>query len=175
MSKLKNRVLLKSIPLKQANDIWVRYHYLHRKRIMAQLAYGIFIDDKLTGAISFAYPMGSFPLHNCRPLEMLELARMYLFNHIPHLASCAIGKALRRIKEDWSKKYPHHPTPKLIVSWSDNTRHEGTIYKASNFTKDGDTKGGRNGRIYRRKKTSHQGKNRKDFKHSKTRWIYFLR
>lgn len=168
---LKNRVSVKIISLQLANYIFIKYHYLHRRRIMAQLAYGIYLDFSLVGALSFCYPMGSFTLHGCRPLEMLEFARMYLFKNLPHLATCSIGKALRRIKFDWSDKYSDKPLPRLIVSWSDNTRHVGTIYKASNFIEDAQTRGGRNGRLYGQRPQV----NRPDFKHAKTRWIYWLR
>ena len=49
------------------------------------------------------------------------------------VASCAMGKSLRRIKKDWYMKYPNLPGIDAIVSWSDDIRHKGTIYKSSNF------------------------------------------
>ena len=49
------------------------------------------------------------------------------------VASCAMGKSIKRVKTDWYMKYPNLPKIDAIISWSDDKRHKGTIYKSSNF------------------------------------------
>ena len=44
-----------------------------------------------------------------------------------------MGKSMKRVKTDWHMKYPNLPKIDAIISWSDDKRHKGTIYKSSNF------------------------------------------
>lgn len=165
--KLKNRVQLEVIPTKTANAIFTKYHYLHRGRVMAQVAYGIYFNGIMIGAMSFALPMLSCKYQGYHQMEILEFARMWLRENIPHLATCAIGKALKRIKGDWENKFPHLPKVKAIVSWSDTIYHKGTIYKASNFKYIGRTKGAMQGHGLLGKRKHYE-----DFRHPKDAWIY---
>ena len=168
---LRNRVQLMIIKPKIANDIVTKYHYLHRGRVMAQIAYGIFLDDVMTGVIIYAYPTFTERFKGYLPMEWLEFARLYLKDNIPHLASCSVGKSLRRIKRDWEMKYPDKPSVVGVVSYSDTTRHKGTIYKASNFIYDGKTKGHKE-LCY--KKNEGRKSTYEDLRHPKDRWIYWL-
>jgi hypothetical protein len=92
------------------------------------------IDGIIDGVITYAYPMTSCPINGIPSDELIEFARLYLSQNIPHSATCAIGKSIRRIKSDWMLLFPDAKPPRMIVSWSDTTRHKGTIYKAANFT-----------------------------------------
>ncbi len=131
--KLKNRVQIKPVELWQARHMLESFHYLHRTRTGRQINYAVIINGVVDGVITYAYPMTSAPINNIPSDELLEFARLYLHQNIPHSASCAIGKSLRVIKKDWAQKYPDAKPVKMIVSWSDTTRHLGTVYKASNF------------------------------------------
>lgn len=157
--KLSKRLTLEVAETKAATRIVVVYHYLHRGRTMAQLHYWILVDGIKVGVISFAYPRLSSNIDGIGPMNMLELARLWIspdvqdkkYNESPEnthhavsVASCAIGKALRRIQFDWYKKYTleRKSTNKgllnevdicAVVSWADNMHHEGIVYKASNF------------------------------------------
>ena len=170
--KLKNRVQIKPVELWQARYMLESFHYLHRTRTGRQINYAVIIDGVIDGVITYAYPMMSTPLNGVPSDEMLEFARLYLHQNIPHTASCAIGKSLRVIKKDWALKFPDAKPVKMIVSWSDTTRHAGTVYKASNFEwlKLSNTKGGRN------TVTSKRGARPKhdDYSHAKDCWIYQL-
>lgn len=78
---------------------------------------------------------------------MLELARLWIHprvqsrvvkdaqgsHHASCVASSAIAKALRRVRQDWHGKYPHLPAVTAVVAWSDDTLHRGTVYRATNF------------------------------------------
>lgn len=172
-SKLKNRVQIQKVELKQVRKILENYHYLHRVRTGRQINYAVLIDGVVDGVITYAYPMMSASIENVPSDEVLEFARLYLHSNIPHSASCAIGKSLQRIKKDWMTLFPDAKTVKLIVSWSDTTRHQGTIYKAANFQWLRRSPGATHGNAA----TSKRGKRDKhdDYKNDKDCWIYWLR
>ena len=58
---------------------------------------------------------------------------------IPHLASHVLGSIVRRIREDWRKRYGHDVV--LLETFVDMTRFRGTCYKAANWILVGRTKG----------------------------------
>lgn len=169
---LRQRVSVEIISTSDARYMLEKFHYLHRSRVGRQINYAVFVDGQVDGVITFAYPMMSAPLFEVPADELIEFARMYLHQNIPHTATCAIGKVLKRIRSDWLTLFPDSKVPRLVVSWSDTTFHKGTIYKASNFV------------WFRRKKgmppgnkiTSKRGVRTKhvDYTHEKDCWIYGL-
>ena len=114
---------------------------------MSQFSYCICIDELQVGVISYSLPRISNQVNGIEPMKLLELARLWIHPSVQNLfyedrngkshslpvASCAMGKSLRRIKKDWEEKYPTLPEVDAIISWSDDVRHEGTIYKSCNF------------------------------------------
>lgn len=166
---VRSRVSLRVAPLAEANQVFVEHHYLHRGRTMAQLAYWIEVDGCRAGALLFALPRLSTAFHGHHPMAILELARLWLDPAVqdvwvrdhrgrPHnlpVASCAIGQSLRRVRQDWAGKYPHLPAIEACVAWSDRYLHEGTIYRATNFTYVGRTRGSQPGRGRRRSGGTH--------------------
>ena len=146
---------------------------MHRCRTGRQINYAVLIDGMVDGVITFAYPMTSAPIAGVPSDELLEFARLYLHQNIPHTATCAIGKTLKRIKGDWMKLYPDAKVPSLIVSWSDTEYHKGTVYKAANFQWLRKTKGqppGNSATSKRGARAQHG-----DYSHDKDCWIYLLR
>lgn len=150
--------------LKEATQIIVKYHYLHRGRTMAQLPYWVTLDGCRVGVILFALPRLSVPFFGISPMALLELARLWLLpqvqnqhvldskgrKHSLSVASCAVAKALRRCREDWREKYPHLPPIQAVVSWADTQHHDGVIYRAANFTEVGTSGGSLHGNAKRR-------------------------
>jgi hypothetical protein len=130
---LRKRVTVQRVELEQARCMLQQFHYLHRTRVGRQINYAVMIDGVIDGVVTYAYPMMSSPLLGVSSDELVEFARLYLHSNIPHTATCAIGKTIRRIKEDWATLFPDAKPLRLVVSWSDTTRHKGTIYKAANF------------------------------------------
>ena len=130
---LRKRVSLERISVADARYTLEKFHYLHRTRTGRQINYAVLIDGVVDGVITYAYPMTSAPIAGVPSDELLEFARLFLYQNIPHTASCAIGQSIRRIVRYWISEFPDAKTPRLIVSWSDTTRHAGTVYKASNF------------------------------------------
>lgn len=169
---LRQRVAVEIITLEQARFALEKFHYLHRVRVGRQINYAVLIDSVVDGVITFAYPMISSPIENVPSDEIIEFARMFLYQNIPHSATCAIGKVLKRIKSDWTLLFPDSKIPKLVISWSDTVFHKGMIYKAANFTWLRKSKHSGLGH-YRGKdkpRTKHE-----DFKHEKDCWIYWLK
>ena len=77
---------------------------------------------------------------------------------------------MKRVKTDWHIKYPNLPKIDAIISWSDDKRHKGTIYKSSNFKVTGKNGGILHGNGKRRDIGYYLP--HKDFKNVKTRFLY---
>lgn len=171
---LRRRVTLMRVSTSYARHVLETYHYLHRCRVGRQINYAVSIDGIIDGVITYAYPMMNAPLCGVPSDELLEFARLYLFQNIPHTASCAVGQSLKRICADWMDAFPTAKAPQLVVSWSDTEYHTGTIYKAANFT------WLRQGRPHKRgvnpRKAKFQGRRdwHDDNAHVKDCWIYWL-
>lgn len=177
-TKLKHRITLQRVELADVRYMLKRYHYLHRTRTGRQINYAVLIDGVVDGVITYAYPMMSADLCGIPSDELLEFARLYLHQNIPHSASCAIGKSLKIIRDDWATVFPDAKPVKLVVSWSDTTRHTGTIYKAANFEWLRRTGGGGAGGMSPRRRFggAPSPQNRyDDYNHDKDCWIYWLR
>lgn len=58
---------------------------------------------------------------------------------VPHLASWALGRVLRRLSSDWRKKYGHPIV--LVETFVEQQRFSGTSYKAANWKRIGATTG----------------------------------
>ena len=80
----------------------------------------------------------------------------------PNLATRCMGLALRKLPEHFEEKYGYRPI--LAESFSDPQLHEGTIYKASNWTPIGFSKG------FKR----HKSEFYTDEKSPKKYWVYPL-
>lgn len=170
---LRKRVEISIVPTCMARLVLEQFHYLHRGRVGRQINYAITIDGQVDGVITYAYPMLSSPICGVPSDELLEFARLYLHQNIPHTATCAIGKSLRRVQADWMQLFPDSKRPRLVVSWSDREYHTGTIYKAANFKWLRKSVGATHGNS----ETSKRGKRTKhgDYSHDKDCWIYPLR
>lgn len=182
--RLRQRIDLEIAILKEATAVIVEYHYLHRGRTMAQLPYWITLDGQRCGVMLFAYPRMSATFHGHRPMNLLELARMWVDpvvqgikvvdskgeHHAFSVATCAVGKALKRIRQDWHAKYPHLPEIEAIVSWADAEHHEGTIYKACNFAEVGRSGGSMHGQA--RRANGGRDQLNPDYLHEKKSFLY---
>ena len=184
--RMSTRLMLEIADLKLATRVIVYYHYLHRGRTMAQLPYWILVDGLRVGLLLFSLPRLSVPLDGIGPMNILELARIWVGpdvqdqnvvdargnTHALSVASCAIGKALRSVASDWKKRYPKLPDVKAVVSWADDEHHEGTIYKAANFRVSGKSGGSMHGN--RQRPNGGRDQWNTDYAHVKTRFLYVL-
>ena len=170
---LRQRVQVELITTAQARYTLEKWHYLHRCRTGRQLNYAVLIDGVVDGVISYAYPMMSVSLEGVPSDELLEFARLFLYSNIPHTATCAIGKTIKRIRKDWLTAFPDAKVPRLLVSWSDTEYHKGTIYKAANFRWVRRSKGALHGNLATSKRGSRTPHG--DYRHDKDCWIYDFR
>lgn len=182
--KPRNRISLQIANLKEATKVIVENHYLHRGRTMAQLPYWVVLDDKRVGVMLFAYPRMSAKFQGYGPMNLLELARMWIDptvqgltttdrhgqEHTFSVVSCAVGKALRRVRQDWHVKYPNLPDVYAIVSWADTVHHEGTIYRAANFREVGRSGGALHGKA--RRPNGGRDQANPDYLHDKLAFLY---
>lgn len=182
--KLRDRVQIELANLKEATAMIVANHYLHRGRTMAQIAYWVTLDGERCGVLLFALPRMSATFRGYGPMNLVELARMWLDpavqgervidsagkEHTFAVGTCAVGKALRQIRQDWHGKYPHLPEIMASVSWADDVHHEGTIYRASNFREVGKSGGSLHGTAHR-PNGGHDQLN-PDYLHPKSAFLY---
>ncbi len=171
-AKLRTRVSVALAERADVLSVLKHKHYLGRGRVGRQLNYLVYLDGVVEGVITFAYPMMSADLEGIPSDELVEFARLSLAHNPPHVASCAIGKVLRRVKTDWSTRFPDAKPLRAVVSWSDSTRHVGTVYKAANFRFVRRCRGAYHGNAA----TSKRGVREKhgDYNHDKDCWLYMF-
>ena len=112
-----------TIPRRMAHGIIETHHYLHRAPPGDKFCLGIFNGMSLMGVMIFGRPVA----RNEDQVETLELTRMFIFDSPKNSESRAIKLAVNWIKL-------HHPHVKRLIAYAACEVHEGTIYKASNWT-----------------------------------------
>ena len=86
--------------------------------------------------------IGWSPDQRARNLNLLTNNTRYLilpWIRVPHLSSWILGRVLRRLSEDWQRKYGHPIA--LVETFVERDRFAGTSYKASNWLCPGTTTG----------------------------------
>lgn len=125
-------IVVKVIPAKVAVPFVKRVHYSGTVSNTSGLHFGVFLDSKLHGVMSFGSPMDKRKVitlvKNTRWNEMIELNRMAFDDFLPkNSESRALSIAFKLIR----KNAPHI---KWILSFSDGVQcGDGTIYRASGF------------------------------------------
>jgi len=125
-------IVVKPISAKAANDLIKQIHYSGKVVPNSKLHFGVFIKDKLEGAMSFGSSMDKRKtqglVSGTRWNDFLELNRMAFSELLPKYSeSRAISIAMRLIKKNY-------PNIDWVVSFSDGAQcGDGTIYRASGF------------------------------------------
>ena len=72
---------------------------------------------------------------------MVNNSRFLIFPwvKVKYLASHALGKAVRRIGDDWQQRWGYRPV--VVETFVDPERYAGTCYRAANWRYLGDTSG----------------------------------
>jgi len=133
---LRDKYYIRGITSKEANAIFVRYHYLHRK---AQIIYAfglfekdgnmqdLFTSDKLIGCVAYGMPASP---NVCRGIcgadyfnDVIELTRLWIEDSTPkNVESFLIGNTMKKIDKN------------IIISYSEpDEGHLGIVYQATNF------------------------------------------
>jgi len=125
-------IMIKPILAKDANNLVKRVHYSGKVVPNSQLHFGVFLQNKLEGAMSFGPPINKKGTINIVKdtswSGMLELNRMAFSDKLPRNSeSRAMSIAFKIIKQNY-------PQIEWIVSFSDGTQcGDGAIYRAAGF------------------------------------------
>jgi hypothetical protein len=172
-------IQVKPISSQDANKIVKRVHYSGKVVQNSILHLGVFLGDKLHGAMQFGNPIDKRKVlpfvKDTKWNNMVELNRMAFNDILPRNSeSRALGVAFRLIK----KNYPHI---EWILSFSDGTQcGDGTIYRASGFHLIGINKNNTIHQLPNGEIVAKHGTSKVDFTGSKRlqgfqlRYIYFL-
>jgi hypothetical protein len=125
-------IIVKPITAQAANAVVKRIHYSGKVVPNSQLHFGVYLGEKLEGAMSFGPSMDKRKtlglVKNTGWHGFLELNRMAFSDLLPRNSeSRAMAVAFRLIKK-------HYPQIEWIVSFSDGTQcGDGAIYRAAGF------------------------------------------
>ena len=156
---LRKRIELVPTSVDYLNEMSVKYHYMHQKVHPRASPFGWLVkfDGEIChhgdpcGFIIFATPhftklKGEFGYPDLpTKWQVLMLSRLWLNDLLPkNSETCVIAKSLKLVQERWLKVHPprflNEPYHILkIISFADTHYHEGTIYKAANFRRTGET------------------------------------
>jgi hypothetical protein len=131
--KVFDRTWRLSCEVKQVNrrkvDEMIQTHYIGRWPTNLTLVLGLYKGPKVLGVCTWSEPHKE--MLNRFGLNTWELSRLWLFDEIPRNAETfVIGRSIRLIRRD-------HPNLKTLISFADPAEgHQGTIYKASNWTQE---------------------------------------
>ena len=125
-------IVVKVIPSKIANDFIKKHHYSGKVVNNSKLHFGVFLDNKLHGVMSYGSSINKKGTINLvkgtKWNEFIELNRMAFDDVLPRNSeSRAISQSIKLIK----KNAPHI---KWVISFADGCQcGDGTIYRASGF------------------------------------------
>jgi len=156
-------VYLKLISEPNDNNNWKdlveRYHYLgYKKNFGLHLKYFIFLKEVKDPVGCMSYEASSTYQLKCRNeligwnTTQMESKLNWIINNnrflifpwikIANLASKALHFAFTQVPNDWFTKFKYKPV--LLETYIDSSKFNGTIYKASNWQKIGQTSGNYN-------------------------------
>lgn len=110
---------------RMAAAMMIEHHYLHRRPSIS-LAYGLYRDDDLVGAVTFGTPASRHLQISACPSDpslTIELNRLWVHDDMPtNSESWFVSRAL------------HLMPPRIVVSYADPVHgHAGYVYRALNF------------------------------------------
>lgn len=133
-------IKISPITAKDANSLVDRLHYSHTHVHNSQLHFGVFLNERLEGVMSFGPSMDKRKVgaivKNTAWNGFLELNRMAFSEALPRNSeSRALSVAFRLIRK-------HYPHIEWIVSFADGQQcGDGTIYRAAGFVLTGYSSG----------------------------------
>lgn len=167
--KMKDLYEVKKISYQDTKPFILDIHYAKRMPSISY-AYGLFLNDKLVGIISYGSPASP---SLCKGIAgeknkklVIELNRLVLKNNRKNEASILIGASFKLL-----------PKPRIIVSYADTAQdHLGVVYQATNFLFTGTSKprtdmAGKDGKHSRH----HLGdRTKRVYRSAKHRYVYLL-
>lgn len=129
---------VKRISCAQAKEYIIKNHYSHGCHNGPSPCYGLFDNEQLIGCLMFATPCSEAVRASVFGAEykdnVTELHRLHILDVTPkNTESWFISRCLKLLKSD-------KPQIKAVITFSDTTiGHDGTIYKATNAYRCGQT------------------------------------
>ena len=124
-----HEIQIKPIPIRVAKELLVREHYLHAFPGGTCLAFGVFLDAQMLGALTLGVgPTNAYRLvDGAASRDCLTLTRLWLADELPRNSeSRVIGLLFKALKRNTSLRF--------LISYADPTQgHVGTIYQATNW------------------------------------------
>lgn len=122
----------------ELKDLFSTYHYMSNIGRSGSLRYVGTLHDKIISGVIYNYPtrIESAKRLGVSPTKALELTRFCIHPKYQkkNLASMTISRSVRMLKRD-------RPDVDVLYTFADTTyEHDGTIYKASGWKLDGETK-----------------------------------
>lgn len=135
------------------DELVQKYHYLGHKQLLGKrLKYLAFIDEHPVAALSWSAPAKKLGARDrfigwSNELRLKSLFRIagnsrfviFPWAQIQNFGSYILGMNLHRLQKDWLEKYQEDLL--LVETFVDPSFFQGTVYKASNWIKLGETKG----------------------------------
>ena len=135
------------------NEYLERYHYLGYQPLPgAQLRYVVRAGERVVALLGFGAAawktqprdrfIGWTPQQREQRLHrVVNNARFLILPWVrcPNLASTILGRAARRIAEDWHTRYGYRPV--LLETFVERPRFRGSVYRAANWIHLGETAG----------------------------------
>lgn len=118
------------IDFANAKRLLVQEHYLHSLPGGTKLAFGVFLNHRLLGVVTFG--VGPYNAHRlvsgAEPFHCLILSRLWLSDTLPRNGESRVqGVILQSLR--------HLTTVKFLVTYADPSQgHVGTIYQATGWT-----------------------------------------
>jgi len=125
-------IVLKPVDSRTAKRMVKLHHYSGKVVNNSQLHFGVFLNGKIEGVLSYGPPMDKNKVigfvKDTKWTGMLELNRMAFSDTLPRNSeSRALAISFKLIKK-------HYPHIEWILSYSDGTQSgDGTIYRAAGF------------------------------------------
>jgi hypothetical protein len=112
-----------------AKEILIPNHYLHSFPGGTKLSFGVYLDARLLGALTFGVGpyLGYKLVKDASPDDVVTLTRLWLSDDLPRNSeSRVLGFVLRSLRKETSLKF--------VLAYSDPAAgHLGTIYQATNW------------------------------------------
>jgi len=112
-----------------AKEILISNHYLHSFPGGTRLSFGVYLDTRLMGALTFGVGpyLGYKLVKDASPNDVVTLTRLWLSDDLPkNSESRVLGIVLRSLRKDTSLKF--------VLAYSDPAAgHVGMIYQATNW------------------------------------------
>jgi hypothetical protein len=138
-----NDLTVESIDFEVARDLISSNHYLHSLPSATKFSYGLFspeTDSIPLGAVTYGACVNRHAIPNLFPgstaADGLELTRLWAQDGLPKFSvGRLVSHSLRHL--------PQVTDRRIILTYVDSSRFEGTVFRATNWIHAGMTRGGR--------------------------------